>query len=452
MRSLLSRTKRQTRIRRAIIVVVVAVAASTSAQPANVLAFFNTLNPNEVARNDVMPLPSSDDLRRPNVPLASNPVLFDSRTPGVSKKQVARQRKKELVDKRTSTSKTYLNTDGTNTLEYSSQQRHYQKNGKWEDINNAFAASALNSDLRGAAGAIQATMRPLSKGIEITYEGKTFEMFPIGARNATPVKKDDRTIIYKDAWPGVNIEYQLRGEMVKELIYIKNKSVQANFNFTVKGAKILSHPTRKGELAIEGTDPNKFSFSSVTLDVNGRGVISEERVTQRPTSDGFAISLDTAWLKEQPYSALPMVIDPTFYRYDTSMDIRIFKSDGYSCDKTNCYINTGTAYDKGWKYWRSYFSFGYNELAGKKILNAQIDMPMAEGIGGETAGRWLNIGHANCVGYACTGQQAGSAYVGTYATLNFTNKLQERINAGDFGAWWSLWGGRRGVQELQAMV
>ena len=170
------------------------------------------------------------------------------------------------------------------------------------------------------------------------------------------------------------------------------------------GAKLVPHPTRPGELAIEGIDPEVYSFSSLTLDVNEQGVISEERVTQVPTPDGYKVQLDDNWVKQQPSASFPMVIDPTFYRYDTSMSINMYKSDGYACNKYNCYINTGTLSNNGWKHWRSYFHFDYRSLAGKTILDARINMPMVMNAGGENGGRWMNIGWPHCVGYHCLGQ------------------------------------------------
>lgn len=40
-------------------------------------------------------------------------------------------------------------------------------------------------------------------------------MKPVGAANITPVQVDDHTVAYKNAWDGVDLEYELRGESVK---------------------------------------------------------------------------------------------------------------------------------------------------------------------------------------------------------------------------------------------
>ena len=118
-----------------------------------------------------------------------------------------------------------------------------------------------------------------------------------------------------------------------------------------------------------------------------------------------------AWLKKQPASSFPMRIDPSFQRVATSY--WMFKSDGYSCGASNCYANIGAISDNGWKNWRTYVQFPYSDMAGKKILNANMHGYFKYGKNGITDGRWIAMGHANCVGYWCQGNQVASAHVGT---------------------------------------
>lgn len=302
----------------------------------------------------------------------------------------------------------------------------------WDVMTGTAPKEPMPESFQGSAGLIKATMRPFSDGVQLNFEGKTLTIKPLSGNRALPQQKDDRTILYKNVWNNVDVEYQLRGEMVKEIIVVKNKKAKTDFDFKVEGGRLLAHPTRKGELAVEGVDPEKFSFSSLTLDVNGRGVISEERVSQAPTDNGLRVSLDKEWFAAQPSSSFPMRIDPSFYRYNSNTGY-MYKSDGYSCNTTNCYFNVGGLYDNGWKYWRTYFTFDYGQLSGKKVLYARLQMPMKGGIGGDTANRWVNLSWANCLGFHCVGSQpVASAVVGTWADIDFTNTLQARVNAGDF--------------------
>ena len=368
--------------------------------------------------------------------------------------------KSEDTSKRTAFTSTFVNNDGTRTLEYSAQQQNYQDGKTWKKIDNAitpieqaapdasFWQTITNTkpeapapvQFKGAAGTTSALMNKLSDGLKVTVAGKTITMKPVGAKDVTPVQADDHSVIYKDAWPNTDLEYELRGETVKEIIVIKNKNAPTSFKFTVSGGKVIDHPTKPGELTVEGL-PSYFSFSSLTLDLNDRGVISENRVTQTIADKGaaVAVTMDSAWMKSQPASSFPMRIDPSIGKDTTSY--WMFRSDGYSCGASNCYANIGAINDGGWKNWRSYVQFPFSELAGKKVLGANLHGYFQGGKNGDTVGRTIWMGHANCVGYNCKGTQVGAS--GGQATdfdIDFTAGLQQSVTNSDWGSVWSLWG------------
>ncbi|HSW90382.1 MAG TPA: hypothetical protein VLF64_00110, partial [Candidatus Saccharimonadales bacterium] len=365
--------------------------------------------------------------------------------------------KYEDTSKRTAFTSTYVNNDGTKTLEYTPRQQNFndgrawQKidnklsdNSKpaptptlWESITNSAPKAVAPTEFTGKSGIIDAQMKSLANGISFVVNNRKITMTPVGAKDVMPAKKDDTTVIYKDAYPNVDIEYQLRGEAVKEIIVLKSNHAKTDLDFIVAGGKVINHPTKQGELTIEGMPP-EFSFSSLTLDVNGRGVISEQRVTQSATAKGIQVAVDKEWLKSQPASAFPMYIDPSFARDSTSY--WMFKSDGYSCGASNCYANIGAIYDTSWKNWRTYVQFPYGDLAGKKVLNANMHGFFQYGKNGITDTHWIAMGHANCIGYWCQGNQVASNPFSTDFDLNFTGELQNCVNNGDFGAVWSFSG------------
>lgn len=368
-----------------------------------------------------------------------------------------RGHKYEVESKRTPFTSTYVNNDGTKTMEYSVNQRNYKDGSAWKKIDNKLSDNGKSApppnlfqsltntipeaiqptEFTGKSGVIDARMSTLSQGISFIADGKKITMTPVGAKDVLPERKDDTTVVYKDAWPNVDIEYQLRGEAVKEIIVLKSNKAKADFDFAISGGKVINHPTKPGELTIEGMPP-EFSFSTLTLDVNGRGVISEQRVTQTASSKGITVTMDKDWLKSQPASAFPMYIDPSFLRDSTSY--WMYKSDGYSCGSSNCYANIGAIYDTSWKNWRSYVQFPYGDMAGKKILNANMHGFFQYGKNGITDNRWIVMGHASCLGYWCQGGQIASGIFSTDFDLNFTTEMQNCINRGDYGCVWSFWG------------
>jgi len=362
---------------------------------------------------------------------------------------------KEITSERTQFTSTYVNKNGTKTLEYTVDQQNYKDGKTWQRIDNSIEAknttpaksNFLNMPtssaykqaelFSGSAGTMKTAMKTLKEGVQIAAAGKTFTMTPERSLNVLPEKVDDNTVIYRNAWPNVDLQYQLKGEALKEIIILKSKDAQPNFDFSISGGKVVAHSTLVGQLTIQGM-PAEFSFSTLTLDVNERGVISEKRVSQSATPNGIRISMDANWLKAQPKSAFPMAIDPSFSREATSF--WMFKSDGYSCGANVCHANIGTIADNGWKSWRTYINFPYGELAGKRILNANMHGVFKYGYNGITDARWISMGHANCVSYHCTGGSVGSGLAGTDFDINFTGGMQATVDAGDMGAVWSFWG------------
>ncbi|MBM7824453.1 YD repeat-containing protein [Arcanobacterium pluranimalium] len=389
----------------------------------------------------------------------ADPVLFNDAS-GATDYSVGnspdRERVREDVSKRTENTSTFVNADGSKTMEFSPDQVNYRDGSKWKKIDNSldpveedqgvlgwFSSWFTSNDpqaFQGDAGLISVDLKPFSDGVSFNVDGKRFSVKPVGGRDVLPERDGDNAVVYRDAWPFVDVKYELRGEAVKETIVVKNKKAAKSFVFDVDGGKVVNHPTKSGELTIEGIDP-AFSFGVLTLDVHDRGVQSEPRVGQRVDGDGSGIRvwLDEAWVNGLPSDAFPIIIDPSFGRGASS--IYMYKSDGYSCNSSNCTAHVGTLNDgSGWKSWRSYFNFPYNELAGKKVLNATVHGAFVPNYNGVTDLRWIAFGHANCLGYACTGQFLTNGQVSTDFNFDFTAGLQAAVDRNDFGAWWSVWG------------
>lgn len=155
--------------------------------------------------------------------------------------------------------------------------------------------------------------------------------------------------------------------------------------FQITGGKVIKHPTQPGFLTIEGL-PEELSFSSLTVDVNGQGVISEERAAQVATDQGIRITLDNIWFKTLKADDFPVRIDPTLGNGEVAASYyTMYKSDGYSCGSSNCYANTGSLSNNGWKSWRTYFKFPYYGLDNKTVLNANMHGYYKTGVGGTGA-------------------------------------------------------------------
>ena len=441
------------------------VIAFTTVQPSTLMAIFNLLNPTRITTS---PLHSEQASLSTPQPLGSfDPVGLDS--PQMTTNELEEkykntddngvpsgvQRLNELTNLRTEYTSTYLNSDGTKTMEYTTVQQNYKKDGSWKRINNkleSFTDSVTGkSAFRANAGNAGTNLRTLHDGVSLSGGDDDITVKPVGADNVRPEKLNDYTVIYRDAWPNVDLRYEIRGEMVKEYTVIKNKSAQTKFDYNVSGGRVITDSETKGALAVEGIDG--YHFSPLTLAVNERGIISEERVAQTPTATGLRVSLDSEWFKSQPDTAFPMVIDPSWTSSDPSTTYKMYKSDGYYCPPTSCYGYVGTLSDSGWKHWRTYIKFPYSALDNKTILSANMKSTWQSGVAGTTtASKTIYMGEASCsTAFNCYGTQVGTdTGVTTNFDIGFKTKLQNLVNANDFTTWWSFKGGEGSSASLKA--
>lgn len=331
---------------------------------------------------EIDPLKSADQAK-------PTPGLQESAgEPTAPKMRNPRGKKYEDTSKRTAHGSIYVNNDGTRTYEYSVRQQNYKNGDKWEKINNDLTAvvppladpsiwqtitntapeAESPEEFKGKVGRMAVHMMPLAKGISMSLDDKTIVMKPDGSKNVKPVKKNDTATVYKDAWKGINLEYQAFGELVKENIVIKQKDVAAEYEFKVTGAKLIDDKNSPGYFTVEGVEDG-YRFGGLTLALMDRGPIEipESSITQERTDDNsIKIKIDKAWLSSLPESSFPLTIDPSFGRWDTDANDLMIKSNGYSCNGSSCWIQAGTLYDAGWKHWRSYLHIPYPELAGGK--------------------------------------------------------------------------------------
>lgn len=440
-------------LRRGILVFLCSIITFTVAMPGEVMAW-NLFGDNRIPPSVL----SAEKVDVTKAQVGHDPSV----NPELTTKKEDKTIDREDESKRTTHSSTYINKDGTKTYERSVRQKNYRNGDKWEKIDNRLSPAVektLNptfwqaitntapaaepaKEFTGKAGKMGVRMMPLSKGIVMSVGDKNVVMKPVGSNDIKPEKKNDSTTIYKNAWKGVDLEYQTEGELVKENIVIKQKDVATEYEFNLTGAKLIDDPKNPGHFTIKGVEDG-YRFGGLTLALNDRGPVQvpAKSIKQERTSDNsIKVSLDKKWLESLPASSFPMVIDPSFGRWNNDSTDRMFKSDGYACTGVQCWIQAGTLYDNGWKHWRSYVHIPYPELAGKKVLGANVHAYYYPHANPDPNQRYLFFGHANCIGWECRGKHLATVLTAGDFDVNVTDELQLAVNAGNMGATWSFWG------------
>jgi hypothetical protein len=314
------------------------------------LLFINIAQP-----ADILPLISKDQKVALTNPSALNAYTVDTTDvqsiadPSIGTLDPApqiTQQPHEIVSERTATTNTYVNSDGSKTMTYSPVAKNYESDGEWKELNPTTRAidyksgskveynvkppiNNLSNDLNLtdflfksptltpqpqayelSTGDLQATLKPFSDGISVNYKDKTISLKPISSRNVVPVIEttdQSEVTIYKNAWQNVNVEYELRGASLKETLILNNQSAATDFTYKVEGgAKIIPHPTIAGALAVEGINPDEFYISQLSVNVNNRGIISDQTANWTIDGDILHLSIDKTWFSSLTSADFPV--------------------------------------------------------------------------------------------------------------------------------------------------
>jgi RHS repeat-associated protein len=395
-------------------------------------------------------------------------TTLGSNPPSPTTKQSAPTKQAEIVSERTENSESFDLGNGQKTVKKYFDRVNYQKNGKWEKIDNTLVEDTNAADSTNVVGKAIAFVKGKTQKLD-TYKlaandwqarfaksddkvgmiriesGNTkLAYFPVGAsKSVTPVVTTEdgkQTVTYKDLWNGVDLRYTVKGGALKEDIIIKTANATTSYAFKVTGANLKKNAS--GGFDVEGTE-QQLAPLSVTLQT--QGPISETKATQEYKNGVLTVTLDGGWLKQQKTADFPIIIDPSWRRSsNVSWNYTAYKSDGYVCSSSSCYMNAGYLSNNGWKGWRTVFWVSMPELPGKQILSANLIINKRSGIG-TTEGLYTEVSRAACWGYNCIdwGSPRHSAWFGTNGNISMTALLQRQADIGDTGPTYILNGEER---------
>ncbi|HSW65685.1 MAG TPA: PA14 domain-containing protein [Bacillota bacterium] len=342
----------------------------------------------------------------------------------------------EDKSRRTEHTKTIVNADGTTTKQVSlTDPLYYKKNGAWDDLKPTTTKG--NNAVTLSVGDIKMTAKPLRQGIDYEYKGKKFSATLAGASNVTPklVKQDGAdTVLYENAFDGVNITYAISGYAIKEAIEVKNKTAQASFDFTYKGVTLSEDKNLPGALAIGGLPDKQLYIAPPNVSTKSR-LVTEPVLSQKITGGAVRVALDAGWLGGLPNADLPVVIDPTIKTISkTPQDMLAVRSDGYRCGLGACSPTAGNEeYPSYWAYWRTLLKIPFDEINTNglgMISSARLHLVRNGGVGSVEG---YTINPAGCWDFNCAIEDDGTwayADVGDDAWMDVRAPIQ-----------WMYWNG-----------
>lgn len=438
--------------------------------------------PQDVKLPDALPVTNSKqaaavDAQMAKDEKASNAALSGQRLSG-PQTQPSKPGSKhaEIVSKRTANSETFDTGGGQMEVRQYMSRIHYKPSGSssWQkidtsveiDTNAADSTNLLGEALSWVKGQTQdlttykvkandwqarfaASDDPVGM-VRIEADGKKISFSPRNAASVTPVvtkAADGQTelIKYINLWPETDVVYTVKSDMLKEEIVLKSAQAATTFGFDVTGANLIKN--KEGGFDIQGV---KQELSGLVVILQKAGPSSEKVVTQDYQDGVLTIKLDQSWLNKQAINQFPLIVDPTWGRTgNISWNYTAYKSDGFPCSSSVCFVNAGTLYDNGWKSWRSVFYVDYSALRGKILTESAMYLRQANRgyLAGASGGHWYELSNARCFGFDCINwdRPRTSAWFDFEGNIDTRPIIQSAIDAnhwdqsfiinGEEGAW-----------------
>lgn len=352
---------------------------------------------------------------------------------------------RELTDKRTQASDTYLLSNGNMRVEYYSDPVNYRNpaSNKFDRIESSLDETTLAGRLVAVNSAnsfrIQLPRTLTGDWVSMEASGAKVSLRPAtgvgkGAAVASTVTVSARSVsatdrVYSQAFAGADLSYESRNDGIKESIILAEPGGPTTFGFDLslsglsprinddRSISLLSAPNGKELLTIPAPVMTDSSGSTVGDELSNAAhyELSGTGPTYR-----LDVVADPAWLSD-PARVYPVMIDPTV---TTTTRTQTGGNDTYVSSKSQ-----GTYYYQSALCWINYNDPGANwtEYAYMQPHGELItDMATKKGQGLNVVASRLNL-HVNSSDIAVSGDVKG--YMCTTSTavsiplLNYTNRL-----------------------------
>jgi len=216
------------------------------------------------------------------------------------KKRQQTEGPKEILSEKTPTSSTFINPDGTKTVEQYATPQSFKQGDEWKDIDTSLIEDHNPDNSNMLATGInrikslfdhtknyvikdndwKVKFSPVTKDssrptIQIQKDNQTIGISPlIPSNNVAPsvVYSDGngrQTVRYENVWNGVNLEYLVSGAQLKENIVVTNKDAVTDFTFDIVGTSL--EQTEDGGFKITGDLSDDFTISPLVVSAWKRG-------------------------------------------------------------------------------------------------------------------------------------------------------------------------------------
>jgi len=245
----------------------------------------------------------------------------------------------EVVSRRTSDSKTFKRVDGTYVLAMYDGPVHYYENDEWKDIDNSLLYNELTDEYENQSSIFTINFpKEISenKKFKLSIDNyqinwsipnidKTEIIYSIDDRDSSNIKElsnVNQQATYNNIQNGVNLEYLLSGNQIKENIVLEKyiENYQITFNYEVKDLVIIQD-TDGSYSFVNDLGIKVFDFDPLIMSDSEGNISYDIRFElEQIKKDTYSVTLipDDEFLKTAEY---PLIIDPSISSSDYEVSI-----------------------------------------------------------------------------------------------------------------------------------
>ncbi|GLY53153.1 polymorphic toxin-type HINT domain-containing protein [Lentzea sp. NBRC 102530] len=239
---------------------------------------------------------------------------------------------KELPAQRSERERTFRNTDGTLTTEFSQSAVNYRKpDGSWAPIDTTFVGggdgwrnAADQIDLRLSRNANADSM------VRLKFDDQHEVSFGLQGTAPSAGVADGSSVTYPRVLPGVDLKFEAQAGGVKEVMVLESADAAHSWTFPLR-LKGLTAKLVDEQIVLSDRDgkergrfPRGFMTDSSVDPRTGDPAISHN-VKYRLDGQNLIVEADSAWLRD-PARKYPVLVDPTIENRGTS-DARFYQGD-----------------------------------------------------------------------------------------------------------------------------
>lgn len=289
--------------------------------------------------------------------------------------------REEITSLRNENTRFYIDSAGRHIAELAAGPRHFRSaDGSWEDIDPTLgAAGSVDYAWRNKAGPARIEFAPFARRLNTLSITSGSESLTVGAEGGSPSlgEVDGSQIIYRDVWPGADIQYTVTNEGVKEVIVFRSDPGVDRISFSFGGTTRLATLPTGGLAALRSDGRKVFTIPPPLLQESESG--------NRPVANGLAsfvvrgpagaqildVIFDRSFLSA-PGRVWPILLDPTVQiptAGDTYVDLSAANSNFNNSSELQVGSQDGLTLTK-----RTLIEFSNSSFWHKQIVEADLSL------------------------------------------------------------------------------